>query len=679
MGQTSTCSHTQYGVFVGEAKNGETQVLRHPEINARPLRETNSFNTRTTWESLLYVMHTLNRKNSDFLGTRKVIQKNVYDNKYTWKTYQQVHDEAILFSKGLEELKLCPQVTSNNGETFKFLGIYSRNNEQWVIGELGCHANSVTVVTIYDTLGDNAMEYIFNQTQLTSLLIESKGLNKILLLARASRLAKLKNLIIIDYQQESNEIKELKQLGLSIYSYEEILSKGKDSVIHLSPAQPDTICIVCYTSGATGAPKGAMIPHKALLSEVEILTASGFNLQPHDMYLSFLPLAHIMEQLIMTVALSFGLRIGFYSGNPAVIVEDAKILKPTCLIGVPRIYQRIYEKIQDKLQSLTPFKRSIASTAIQHKLTNYKNNEGVCHIFWDKVIFQHIRDILGGNVRFMLTGSAPLSQEMVDFLKIAFNTVVIEGYGGTESYAGMLLSNANDVHAGHVGGPGYANEIKLVDVPELGYTSKDVDEESGVWQPRGEICVRGPTLFKGYLNDEENTKLTLDSDGWLHTGDVGMVLTQQGNAVKLIDRIKNIFKLSQGEFVAPEKIENVLVKDRFVEQIWVYGDSYQNYLVGIVVPRKDTIVEYYAKKGVIVSKDEVVKHYDDNELKTDIVKSLDKLGRECDLKGFELVKKVHLSKERFTVDNELITPTLKIKRLQSARLYLLGSNLSMLA
>ena len=662
MGQMSSSSPTQYGVFIGDIKDGETQVLRHPEIKSHPLRETNSFNTRTTWESLLYVMHTLNKKNSDFLGTRKCFSKNVYDSKYTWKTYQQVHDEALLFSKGLEELELCPQVTSNNNEVFKFLGIYSRNNEQWVISELGCHANSVTVVTIYDTLGDNAMEYIFNQTQMTSLLLETKGLNKILLLARNSRLAKVKNLIIIDYQEESNEIKELQQLGLYVFTYQQILSKGKDSVIQLTPAQPDTICIVCYTSGATGAPKGAMIPHKALLAEVEILTASGFNLQPHDMYLSFLPLAHIMEQLIMNVALSFGLRIGFYSGNPALIVEDAKILKPTCLIGVPRIYQRIYEKIQDKLKSLSAFKRNIALTAIEQKLKNYKNNEGVYHIFWDKFIFKHIRDILGGNIRFMLTGSAPLSQEMVDFLKIAFNTILIEGYGGTESCAGMLLSNANDVRTGHVGGPGYANEIKLVDVPELGYTSKDIDEASGVWQPRGEICIRGPTLFKGYLNDEENTKLTLDKDGWLHTGDVGMVLTQQGNAVKLIDRIKNIFKLSQGEFIAPEKIENVLVKDRFIEQIWVYGDSYQNYLIGIIVPRRDTVVEYFMKKGITVNKDDVFKYYDDNELKNDIIKSLDKLGRDNDLKGFELVKKVYLSKERFTVDNELITPTLKIKR-----------------
>ena len=130
-----------------------------------------------------------------------------------------------------------------------------------------------------------------------------------------------------------------------------------------------------------------------------------------------------------------------------------------------------------------------ALTAIEQKLKNYKNNEGVCHIFWDKFVFKHIRDILGGNIRFMLTGSAPLSQEMVDFLKIAFNTILIEGYGGTESCAGMLLSNANDVRTGHVGGPGYANEIKLVDVPELGYTSKDIDEASGVWQPRGEISA----------------------------------------------------------------------------------------------------------------------------------------------------------------------------------------------
>jgi long-chain acyl-CoA synthetase len=661
MGATTSQS-IEYAVLIGDKKPNETQIMRHRSINTNPLRSVNKFGCQTVWDALLYNINTRKRGTSNFLGTRACLPNGKYADTYTWTTYQQAHDKAIAFAKAIAAMELCPQFVTNENVAMRFMGIYAKNREEWVIADLASHCNSITVVTLYDTLGLEAMQYIFEQTELRSVVIEEKGLQNILALAKEKRVGKLKNLILLDADTKGI-CDELQREGINVFMYEDVLRKGKEVVdVHLQPAKPETICTICYTSGTTGKPKGAMVSHKALLSEVNIMEAVDLYINDDDVYLSFLPLAHIMEQLIMNVALSFGLRIGFYSGNPALIVEDAKILKPTCLIGVPRIYQRIYEKIQDKLKSLSTFKRNMALTAIEQKLKNYKNNEGVCHIFWDKFVFKHIRDILGGNIRFMLTGSAPLSQEMVDFLKIAFNTILIEGYGGTESCAGMLLSNANDVRTGHVGGPGYANEIKLVDVPELGYTSKDIDEASGVWQPRGEICIRGPTLFKGYLNDEENTKLTLDKDGWLHTGDVGMVLTQQGNAVKLIDRIKNIFKLSQGEFIAPEKIENVLVKDRFIEQIWVYGDSYQNYLIGIIVPRRDTVVEYFMKKGITVNKDDVFKYYDDNELKNDIIKSLDKLGRDNDLKGFELVKKVYLSKERFTVDNELITPTLKIKR-----------------
>lgn len=661
MGQ-STSTPLQYGVFTGPEKQGETRILHHPSIGDGAVREVNSFGTRTTWEALERMVTTLNRKDEPFLGTRRKLSKDTFDSKYTWKTYGETKEEAIAFARGLDALKLCPEVNTGKDGVFKFLGIYSRNNEQWVIGDLGAHANSVTVVTIYDTLGDNAMEFIFQQTKLSTILIESKGLGKILLLAKAKRLVNVTNLIVIDYHEDEQKENELKELGINIHSYNDIINTGKASNAEIHPAKPDDVCIICYTSGTTGMPKGAMIQHKALLAEVDILTACDFHLKFEDIYMSFLPLAHIMEQLIMTVVLSFGMRLGFYSGDPRRIVDDAKILQPTCMCGVPRIYQRIYDKITDQLKTLSGITKTIIDKAISDKLDNFNNKGGVNHMLWDTIAFGKIRDVLGGKIRFMLTGSAPMSKEVVDFLKIAFSTVLIEGYGGTESCAGMLLSNAMDITSGHVGGPGYANEIKLVDVPELGYLSTCKNETTGQLEPKGEICIRGPTLFKGYLNDEENTKAAIDSEGWLHTGDVGVILTHQGNAIKLIDRVKNIFKLSQGEYVAPEKLENVFMKDRYIEQIWVYGDSYQSYLIAVVVPRKESVVAFLESKGIKTTKENVSEHYENEELLKDIVKSLDKLGRDSDLKGFELVKKVYLSKEPFTVENDLVTPTMKVKR-----------------
>ena len=218
MGQT-TSAPIQYGVFTGPEKEGETRILHHPSIGEGPLREVNSFGTRTTWEALDRIVTTLKRKDQPFLGTRRKVSKDTYDSKYTWKTYGEAKEEAIAFAKGLDALKLCPEVNTGTDGLFKFLGIYSRNNEQWVIGDLGAHANSVTVVTIYDTLGDNAMEYIFKQTQLSTILIESKGLAKILILAKAKRLANVKNLIVIDLHEDEQKENELKELGINIYSY----------------------------------------------------------------------------------------------------------------------------------------------------------------------------------------------------------------------------------------------------------------------------------------------------------------------------------------------------------------------------------------------------------------------------------------------------------------------------
>ena len=660
MGQ-STSSPIQYGVFVGEEKPGETRALRHVEIGDKPLREVNSFGVETIWDCFEKVAKS-SRATANCLGTREKISKNEFGKRYIWKTYQEVYNDALLFARGVDDLGLCPQVTTDHDGDFKFIGIYSRNRVEWVVADLGSHANSVTVVTIYDTLGDQAIEFILQQTQLTTIVIEEKGVAKILGLAKQHKVGKLQHLILLD-EIEQSVIDELVSVGINTHTYQEILDKGKQNKdAKLEKAKPETICTICYTSGTTGLPKGAMISHHALLSEVEILTACNFKLEYSDVYLSFLPLAHSMERLIITVVLSHGFAAGFYSGSPARLIEDAQILKPTAICGVPRIFQRIYDAIYDKINKSDFLSKTLALQGISAKLDDYHKTGNVHNVFWDNLVFGKIRDILGGKVRFMLTGSAPMAPEVVAFIKIAFSTILIEGYGQTENCAGMLLSKANDNTCGHVGGPGFANEVKLVDVPELEYTSKDKNPETGDPEPRGEICIRGPVLFKGYLNDKENTAKTIDKDGWQHTGDIGVILTKRGNAIRIIDRVKNIFKLSQGEYLAPEKLENVLVKHHYIEQIWIYGDSLQNYLVAVVVPRVHTVIDFLKTKGIEATKENVTQYYDDVDLKNDIVKQLEVFGKENGFKGFEIVKKVYISKEPFTVENDLVTPTLKIKR-----------------
>ena len=174
--------------------------------------------------------------------------------------------------------------------------------------------------------------------------------------------------------------------------------------------------------------------------------------------------------------------------------------------------------------------------------------------------------------------------------------------------------------------------------------------------------VRGPILFKGYFRDIEKTKETIDEEGWMHSGDIATIIPEHGNAVKIVDRVKNIFKLQQGEYISPEKIENILSGDKYIDQIFIYGDTLQNYLIAFIYPSKGELIRLLQNKYKEVNEENYKKHLEDEDIKKEIIKDIDSYGRKNDLKGFELPKKIHLCKEPFSVENQIITPTMKIRR-----------------
>jgi long-chain acyl-CoA synthetase len=273
-------------------------------------------------------------------------------------------------------------------------------------------------------------------------------------------------------------------------------------------------------------------------------------LRETDCYISYLPAAHSFEQALFGSVLIYGMKCGYYNGDPLkMISDDLPCLKPTLFPSVPRLYNRIYGKIKDAFGQATGVKATLVSKAVSAKLAGLKSSGTVDHCLWDKIVFKKIKAMVGGNVRLMLTGSAPISSEVLDFLKVCFCCPIYEGYGMTETSAGSVLTVAGDPLSGHVGGPVANVKIRLRDIPEMNYMSTNNP-------PQGEICFWGPSIMKGYFKNPEKTAETI-VNGWLFSGDVGQV--HPNGSIKIIDRAKNIFKLSQGEYLAPEKLENVYV------------------------------------------------------------------------------------------------------------------------
>ncbi|KAF8321178.1 long-chain-fatty-acid-CoA ligase [Clavulina sp. PMI_390] len=601
--------------------------------------------------------------NGPALGYRPRISTNPlkFDNKYVWYSYNEVDERrkavGAAVSAMFEEGKLTP--TEEGG--YRTVGIWSINRPEWHMIDLGNQGYNMATVALYDTLGPDAVGYVMEHASLSVVFATAEKIPSLLKLKNT--LPALKVIVSID--SLGNTVRPLltqwaTDKGIELYEFDEILELGRKNPAPIIPATPDTLLTICYTSGTTGNPKGAMITHGAMASGL-VSTVLGDKFDPGSTFMSYLPLAHIYGRMTETFSLGAGLSIGFFSGDNLRLLEDAQILKPRIFPSVPRVLNRVYAAASVALQA-GGIKGALLGKAIEVKTRQLKTTGVREHALWDALVFKKIKMLLGGNIRTITSGSAPLSADVIDFLKIAFNGDICEGYGMTENCGCCTTNFAQDRNAaGTVGVPSAVNELKLVDVPEMGYTSLDKP------YPRGELCSRGTNAFSGYFKDPVNTAKTLDSEGWLYTGDVAAI-DQYGHVV-IIDRVKNIMKLSQGEYVALEKVENTYSTVPVLQSTFVYGDSLRDHLVAVVVPDPVQIVEVAKRVGVIPASavvaatdraklDEITKS---EKVYAEVMKAMNAHAKKAGLKGFETVKAVHMTNEPFTAEN-VLTPTFKIKR-----------------
>ncbi|KAI4342756.1 hypothetical protein MLD38_027341 [Melastoma candidum] len=596
----------------------------HPEIG-------------TLHDNFVYAVNSF--RDYKYLGTRVRVDGTVGE--YKWMTFGEADTARTAIGSGLVHHGV-PKGSS--------IGLYFINRPEWLIIDHACSAYSYVSVPLYDTLGPDAVKYIVNHAAVQAIFCVPQTLN--VMLNFLSEIPSVRIIVVVGGIDE--QIPSLPNTtGVQILSYSKLQSQGQKNLHPFCPPKPDDVATICYTSGTTGTPKGAVLTHGSLIASV---AGSTFNTKfgSSDITISYLPLAHIYERSNQIMAVHFGVAVGFYQGDNLKLMDDMAALRPTVFSSVPRLYNRIYAGITNAVKSSGGLRERLFNAAYNAKKRALLNGRNASPM-WDRLVFNKIKEKLGGRVRLMSSGASPLSPAVIEFLTICFGCRVVEGYGMTETSCVISAMDEGDNLLGHVGSPSPACEIKLVDVPEMNYTSEDQPH------PRGEICVRGPIIFRGYYKDETQTREVLDEDGWFHTGDIGMWL--HGGRLKIIDRKKNIFKLAQGEYIAPEKIENVYAKCRFIAQCFVYGDSLNSCLVAIVSVDQDQLKAWAASEGVEYQNLE--KLCNDPRAKSAVLADMDNHGKEAQLRGFEFAKAVTLVLEPFTIENGLLTPTFKIKRPQA--------------
>lgn len=636
-----------------EIQQPEGAVRRHPEVAGKALVGVWDPSITTVAEAWASSVRKFGTRRC--MGTRQMVKKGdqTVAGPYVWRTFNEVNDRVMATASALRALGL---------PTGAQIGIYAQNQESWMVAEQACYQQSYVSVSIYDTLGADNCQYVVNQAEIPLLFAQASKIKFVL--EALPKCPSLKFLVIFGDVSDADRA-SVEAGGARCMTMSELEAIGKSSPVAPQLPRPADLCTIMYTSGTTGEPKGVMLSHQNVIADVAGAVLGGLNITEEDVHLSYLPMAHIFERVVVNALFAHGSCAGFYQGDPKKVLEDLQELHPTMFVGVPRVFNLLVDRVKKQVEEAGGIKRWMFNKALDAKLAAIP--QGLDTPRWNKIVFSKIRDrIVGPRCRRVVSGSAPLSETVQNFLRCIMCCPVVQGYGLTETCAASTLQSDFDPSVRVVGGPLMCCEIKLEDVPEMNYLTTNKP-------PQGEVLVRGLNVFLGYYKNQAETDKVLEPNGWFHTGDVGQ--WNANGTLSIIDRRKNIFKLSQGEYIAAEKLEMVYQGCSFVTpgQVWIYGNSEQNCVVVFAVPQLDVIAKW-AEQNIGLQGDfnnpEFAKQLcADKRIRQMILEDFWRLGKAARLNSLELPKNIYLDPVPWSIDNDLLTAAFKIKRPQMVKYY----------
>src|SRR6058998_1134002 len=547
----------------------------------------------------------------------------------TWQSvsHREVEERVRAISVGLRELGIRP------GDR---VAILSETRLEWTLTDYACLCARVADVPIYPTLPANQVEHILRDSGAAAVFCSTAAQVEKIQAVRAG-LPALRHIIAFDPQAGSGviplaDVEQRGRAGAATYP------RFKEDALAV---RPDDLATLIYTSGTTGQPKGVMLTHDNICSNVRG-SVQTLRVSEDDSCLALLPLSHILERMVDYYFLHVGVTI-MYAESIEAFGQNLQEVRPTVVAAVPRVYEKVYARVLENALTGGAAKRRIFQWAKRvgerwaaHRLSGIPVPLGLklTHLIADRLVFSKLRARTGGRIKLFVSGGAPLSAEIGRFFYSA-GLPTIEGYGLTETSPVLTLSPLDRPKFGAVGKPIPGVQVRIA--------------------PDGEILAKGPNVMQGYYNLPDATREAIDADGWFHTGDIGEFDAE--GYLKITDRKKDLIKTAGGKYIAPQPIENAIKLNKFVANAVVLGDQ-RKFPIMLVVPNFDSLEPWARERNLTyASRAELI-------ALSDVQAKLERevMGGLRDLAKFEMPKKIVLLERDFTIESGELTPTLKVKR-----------------